>query len=224
MKRIVAMTALAGLVISAAFAQRGMGRGFGDSSGVMLLQRTDVRADLKLTDEQKDKLTALQDEAQQEMQAMFQRNRGNGGGGGGRGNGPSAEQQAAMKKFFDEQKAKVAKILDAGQMKRLREINIQMAGNSAAAWEDVQKELGLSETQVASIKDVQKKQRDEMRAMFEKMRAGGERPDPETMRATRKQMTEKTNSAIGAVLTDKQKDKLKELGGAKFEADPDEEG
>lgn len=186
-----------------------MGMGMGDSSGIMLLQRPDVQKDLALTDDQKSKLTAMQDKIRDDMRARFQN------GGGGR---PDREtMQKVMKEVMDNVKKEATKILTKEQVTRLREINIQLAGNGAILWEDVQKDLGLSSDQTAKIKDLQTKQNDANSALRQK--AQDQEITFEELQESMKKNNDMMNVELGKILKDDQKAKLKTMGGKEFKPD-----
>jgi Spy/CpxP family protein refolding chaperone len=207
------VVAVAALLATAAMAQRGQGGmrmmgGPGDSSGTMLLQRSDVQKDLGLTDEQKTKLDAMRQKMMDDMRAQFQ----NGGGGGDR-----EAMQKAVKEMMDKAKAETAKILTKEQTTRLHEISIQVAGNGAIQWEDVQKELGMTSDQVAKVKDLQTKQAEANQAIFQKMRDG--EIDREELPEIMKKNQDTMNVELGKILKEEQKTKLKAMGGKPFKAD-----
>lgn len=220
------MLAAAVLAVSAvSFAQGGggmfmMGRGGG--SPAMLLGRSDVQHDLGLSDEQKDKLTKIREDAMEEM-----RNRMQNSGFQPGGPPPSEEQQKKMRedmqKFQAEQEAKVNAVITAEQQKRLLEIFVQLNGNGAITNKSVQSGLGLTADQLAKVKSLQEKQRTANREIFQKMRDG------ELDRSEIRPLMEKNNNILkeelGKVLTDAQKAKLKAMEGEKkFVPDPEEEG
>jgi Spy/CpxP family protein refolding chaperone len=209
----------AALVVASAAMAQGGGRGqggmrmmggAGDSSGMMLLQRKDVQADLAITDDQKSKLEAARTKMQDEMRAQFQ----NGGGGG--------DREAMMKvitKMQEDMKKETEKVLTKEQMARLRQINIQLAGTNAANWADVQKEIGMTEDQVKKIKDLQAKQQEANQGLFQKMR--DQEMTREELQDAMKKNGETLKSEMAKILTSEQKDKLKAMGGKEFKADKD---
>jgi len=176
-----------------------------DSSGVFLLRREDVQGELKLTADQKSKLQAIQDGMRDKMREAFQ----NGGGGGDR-----EAMQATMKKMQEENQKEVFAVLDDTQKKRLKELAIQRMGNSAATNADLQKDLGVTDDQKAKIKDLQAKQQEAMQALFEKMR--NQEIDREQMQASMTKNNEVFNTELGKILTDAQKQKIKDMGGKPF--------
>lgn len=226
MKKLLLLVALASSVMTVAQAQfpggGRMGRmGGGDSSGIMLIRRADVRADLKLSDDEKDKLATFEEGLMERFRSSFQRGGGPGGGGGGQRQQPTPEERAKreadMKKLMDEIKADLTKIIGPEKMKRLRQINIQISGNRAAQWTDVQKEIGVTPEQATKMKTADEAQRNAMRELFQKMR--DQQIDQSAMQEEMKKLTDSQDKTYGEILTEAQKLKLKELGGAKFEAE-----
>jgi len=189
--------------------QRGMRgmRGFADPSGTMLLQRKDVSEELKITDDQKTKLDAVRQKAMEDMRANMPQP----------GSGTPPDREAMMKMFTKMQenmKTEVAKILTKDQMTRLHEVNIQIAGNMAATFPDVQKDLGISDDQIAKIKDLQAKQQEANMALFQ-----NQDMSREERTAAFTKNSEMLNTEIGKVLTDAQRTKLKAMGGKEFKQD-----
>jgi hypothetical protein len=107
-----------------------------------------------------------------------------------------------------EMEQKLAEILNAEQMTRLRQIQIQAMGNRALLAANVVKELGITE-------DQQEKMRTASREAMQGLRGAGagERPDRERMAAA----MEKVNAAMLDVLTDAQKANFEELKGKPFD-------
>ena len=210
-------------VSAASIAQGGrmfMGRG-GGGSPTMLLMRDDVKHDLTLTDEQKDKLAKLQEDARSEMQEKMQ--------SAGIQFGPDMtdddrkKMRTMMETFQAEQEAKVNAIISADQQKRLLQIFVQLNGNSSITNKTVQKGLVLTDDQLAKIKSLQAKQQAAMQETFQKMQSG------ELDRSEIRPLMEKNNNImkeeLGKVLTEAQKKKLKDMEGEKkFVPDPEEQG
>jgi hypothetical protein len=204
------------VLASAAMAQGGGGRGQGmrmmgggDSSGLMLLQRADVQKEIVVTDDQKSKLDAVRQKMMEDMRAQFQ---------GGGGQPPDREaMQKTMQTMMDNMKKEAEKILTKDQMTRLHELAIQIAGNNAATWADVQKEIGVTDDQKAKIKDLQSKQQEANQALFQKMR--DQEITREELQDAMKKNTDSFNTELGKILTDAQKAKLKTMGGKEFKQD-----
>ncbi|MBS1719516.1 MAG: hypothetical protein JST35_03610 [Armatimonadetes bacterium] len=212
-------TLLLGIFVAAstvvALAQGGgmrMMGGQGGGSPLMLLQRNDVKKDLALTDDQISKLESLQQKMMEEMRSMFQ-----GGGGGDR---------EAMRKKMTEMMTAMEKeangILDAKQQGRLKEIHLQFLGNRAISTPAYQKELKVTDAQLAKIKELNDKSREAMSSIREKMQSG------EITREELMEIMKKNNEAmdkeLGKIMTDEQKALLTKMQGRKFERDPDEGG
>jgi Spy/CpxP family protein refolding chaperone len=217
--KIIRISALVGLLLlSLAGMAQGGGQGRGGMMGrnnnslLGLLQRKDVQDDLALTDAEKTKITELQTKVQEDMRARMEEMR-NGGGGGF---DPQA-MRAEFEKVNKENDKKVAAILTPEQLTRLKQIRIQVMGNSAITDKDVQKDLGLSESQVSQIKKLQEDQQAGMQSMMEAMRDGS--MDRDEMRAEMDKRNKKFDADLAKVLTTDQAAKLKELGGKPLKKD-----
>lgn len=183
----------------------------GPQYGIQLLLRSDVQADLKITDEQKTKIEA----------ARPQRGQGRQGGGGGAPGAPGAgggqPDAATMAARRAEQEKVVNDILTPDQQKRLKEIAIQLAGTQAIVSPEVQKDLGFTEDQKKKITDLQKTYQEASQSLREKMR-NQELDRQQAMEAFTKN-TDTLKAELAKILTPEQSEKLKTLGGAPFKAD-----
>jgi len=213
---MVALLATTAVVV----AQGGGGRGQGGGRGMMgrggggdlqTLQRPDVQKDLKITDAQKTALQKVQAEQQEMMRARMEEMR-NGGGGG--------DREAMMAEFQKMQKAtddKVKAVLTKEQVDRLKQINIQMGGMRIVLREEFQKELGIDDAQKAKLASLQTAMQEANQGIMQRMR------DQEIDRTQMQELMDKNNKTmdeeIEKVLTQAQKDKLKEMSGPKFEWD-----
>jgi hypothetical protein len=189
------------------------GRGMG--GGARLAMRSDVAKELKLTADQKLKL-----------EDMIESMRGQGfrmGGPGGPSDGPPdmAEMRKMMAKRRADEQAALAKILDAEQSKRLKELGIQRSGNSALMDPEVQKELKFSAAQTKKVDDLQAKQMEAMQAIGEKMR--NQEIDFEAARPLFEKNQKIMEEELGKILTAEQKTDFAKMGGSPFKFDPDEE-
>ncbi|MFM7250751.1 MAG: hypothetical protein ACKO5R_12690 [Planctomycetaceae bacterium] len=171
---------------------RGMGMG-GMMSHAALLRQEAVQADLGLSADQKSKVAS---ELPQ---------RGPGGGGGGGGGNPRDMTDEERQKWMEERRArqaeddkKVAGLLDAKQLGRLKEIRIQALGAGALMDETVAKELGVTDDQVSKLQ-----------AAMQSMRGQGG-GDPAEMRRT-------MYTKALEMLSPEQKTKLEALRGAPFD-------
>lgn len=217
---VVSLLAVTGLAVAqggGGFGQRGggqFGRGGGNNfSG--LLNRADVQGELKITDDQKTKLT--------EMRII----RGGGGAGGGAGAGGGQRGQGggagagggqqdieAMRKAAEEREKNALAVLTADQNKRLKELFVQRSGNRAVLNSMIQADLGFTDEQKKKIADLQAKQQEANMALMEKSR------NQEITREEATAIREKNNAAmgeeLGKILTAEQAAKLKGMGGATF--------
>ncbi|MBS1724093.1 MAG: hypothetical protein JSS66_14200 [Armatimonadetes bacterium] len=193
------------LAVGASAQGRGM-RMMGGGGAAFLLQREDVRKDLGVTADQQSKLEAIQSDMREEMRAKMQDLQG--------------DREAMMAEFRKMQEAmtkKINEVLTVDQQKRLKEINIQINGNRSVLQPDIAKEIGLTDDQNAKIKDLQAKQNEANQAVFEKVRNG--EIDREQVQEIMDKNNKSLDEEIGKVLTQAQKDKLKDMSGKPFKAD-----
>ena len=187
-----------------------MGGQMGRGGGLQLLMREEVQAELKLTDDQKTKLTEMQTKQRESMRSMWQ-------GGGGQ---PDMEKmREAMEKAQAEAQKEIDTILTAEQKTRLKELTVQRAGNGAVSMPDVAKELGLSDDQKAKLKSLNEKAQEANMALFEKIR--NQELDPQEARTKMESNQKVLDEEIAKILTDDQKAKLKAMRGKDFTFAPD---
>jgi hypothetical protein len=222
-----ALAAVAVLSVSA-FAQgggrpgggRGMQMGGMMTSEAVLVGRPDVQKDLKLTDEQKTKLTAIQTEMGEKMRAQFQ-NRGggtNGGEAGTRGGFDMQEIQKQMEAMQKEANEKVKGVLTPEQWTRLGQIKVQLGGSRLFLEDEFSKKLGLKAAQKMSIQELMDKQQAANQQIWGRMREEG--VDRAKLMVDLRKNDEILRAEIEKLLTEEQKTTLKTLEGPKFEADP----
>lgn len=224
MKHTIKALAVASLVVLGALAmaqgggggRQGGGRGqFGMMGGrgggvASLFNIAEVQKEIGLSQEQVDKIKAYQDKAREEARAARE---AAGGGGGGGGFDREAMMKAAAERQAKDEKA-IKEIVTEAQWKRAYEIWIHSQGNRALLNAQVQKDLGLSEDQIAAIKKLETQQQEAMQGMMEKMRNGEiERDQIQDVVAKQQQIM---NDELGKVPTAEQAAKLKEMGGKPF--------
>ena len=190
---------LASLPASEASAQPPGGRGRGMGMGGMmshasLLRQEAVQADLGLAADLKKKIAAELPE------------RAPGGGGGGNPRDMTDEQR---QKWMEERRArnaeddkKIAGLLDAKQLERLKQIRVQALGAGALMDETLTKELSITDDQVAKFQSAMQEMR--------QGGGGGGGGNPGEMRA---KMTAKAMEILSA----DQKAKLEALKGPAFD-------
>jgi Spy/CpxP family protein refolding chaperone len=197
---------VAALMVSPALAQRqrGQGGGFGQGGVARLIANTGVQEELKLTDEQKQKVTDVTTKIREKfrddrakLQDLNQDER--------------REKSAELRKTESAETTKaLAEVLKPEQMKRLHQIELQQEGVVAFADPEVAKKLKLSDEQKSKLKTIADDSRKEMTDLF----GQGQGQEARTkMAEIRKAANEK---AVG-VLNDDQKKEWKEMTGAPFE-------
>jgi len=213
--RLIPVLALA-ILAAPLFGQQGRPRGgFGDVGAAQLLANKAVAEELKLSDEQKEKLqSSLKDvmgKFREEMQTAFK--------------DKDQDKLAKIRKEMGEEVSKlVDKSLKPEQVKRLQQIeiqaNIQMRGPAGLTSEKVAKEIKLTDKQKDAIKEATEGLTKEREELFK----GLGRDDREKMQEARTKLQGKTKEAlekISATLSEDQKKALKELTGAPFEYKPE---
>ncbi|HWD38648.1 MAG TPA: hypothetical protein VG944_07350 [Fimbriimonas sp.] len=156
--RIIAI-AICVLATSLCLAQGGGGRqgrrgGFGAPyMATRLINNPEVQTELALTDDEKTKITDLR-----------QSFRGAGGGGQ-----PTPEERE--QRMLDQQK-QIEGVLTADQVKRLHEIQVQVAGDLAVLIPFVQDGIGLTDDEKTQVKKVNSDYNAANASIFQKMRDG----------------------------------------------------
>ncbi len=188
------------------------GRQGGMFGGPMLLLRQDVQKELNLSQTQ---ITKVQELIRSLAPQGGQRQPGQPpdrerGGQGLRGQGG---MQDAMRENQEKMEKGLKEILNTTQFNRYRELDLQFAGAQAVLRPDISKELGLNETQINRIREIQRQNREQMREQFQQ---GGGQRDPQAMAQAREAYRKKLNDAILGVLTAAQKDKWQKMLGKPF--------
>ena len=157
------------LVATVSYAQPpggGMGPGFFGGPGQMrmpasmLLMMPEVQTELKVTDEQKTKMDEIRTDVQKDVQAAFsgidfqairdmsQEERDK----------KMAELRTKGEELGKQVDAKIEKVLDADQMKRLKQLQLQREGAAAFSRPEVATQLKLTDDQKKKLDDLQKDQ------------------------------------------------------------------
>jgi DNA-binding transcriptional MerR regulator len=180
-----------------------------------------LKEELNITDDQADKLKEAMQPIREKQREAFQGFRP----GGER---PTEEQmrerREQMEKMAEETKTAVESALKPEQVKRLRQINIQLQGPRAFTTKEVQEALQLTDDQKEQIQGIVS---EFGRDVMEVTRAGfgrGGQQDPEAFRQRMQEnqrkiaaLTKEAEEKVHEKLTDEQKSKLKELHGEKFD-------
>lgn len=169
-KLIATLIAIASM-IGGAQAQGGPGGpgSFGQPNDDMIFQFSpfalvripEVATELKVTDEQKKKLTDMQTEYKKAITKKGEEMREKGT--------DWQEMMKEMQKVNDEFTKKFNTVLTADQQKRHFELTVQRAGSAALMLPEVQKQLAITEKQKSDMKDLQTKQQQANMAIFQKV-------------------------------------------------------
>jgi len=214
-KKIIALLAILTIATGSVMAQGQRGRrGFGQPYALStLINRDDVKETLKLSDEQKAKLQDVMQKAMDRGREAFQ------GLGITDFRNMTDEDRKRMTKVFttvgNETVKDIMGVLNADQLKRIKEISIQHEGNGAAADPVFQADLGITDDQKAKIADLQQKMMSAAAELGQKVRDGEMERD--AMQEAMKKNQDTLNIEIGKILTEDQKTKIKSMSGAPFE-------
>jgi Spy/CpxP family protein refolding chaperone len=196
------------LLAAPALAQRGQGGrgGPGGGGAMFLLANEGVQKELKITDEQKDKLKAASEKFQADNKDEIAKLRDR--------NTPQEDRAEIRKKISEASAKALSGILKPEQEKRLKQIEMQQQGAFAFADPEVQKTLKLTDDQKDKIKTINEEAGKAMREAFQG--GGGGRPSPEAAKKMA-DMRKETKEKIDAVLTPDQKKAWKDMTGEPFE-------
>ena len=202
MRKVIGILVVFGLVAIVTFnanAQR-PGGGFG-GGGFGLLMNKGVQEELKLTDEQKEKIQAVGTELGK-------------GGFGFKKDQTKEEREKAAKERIEKTNKAVADILKPDQAKRFKQIERQQdVLVTLNTDEEVVKEIKLTDEQKDKLKGIRDDMTKEMSGLFGKGKGGDFKEAFEKMNTLRKESKEKALK----VLTADQTAKWKEITGAPFE-------
>jgi hypothetical protein len=182
---------------------RGAGRGPGGIAG--LLQNESVQKELKLDQDQTDKVKAAVQKIQDSHKDDFAKLRDL------QGEEQRTKREELTKAVTSEVLTAVGDILKPEQIARVKQVELQQAGSRAFTRADVQKALALKDDQKDTIKTIADDAAKAMRDLFQ----GGQRTpeNRQKMAALRKETLEK----VQAVLTEDQKKTWKDMSGEPFE-------
>ncbi len=204
----VACLAIVSAVAHPAWAQRGGGRGFGRLFGgvakAQLATLDEVQSDLKLSDEQKTEVAAINDKLREERRGLF-------GGGFGQFSQIRDDMDKLNRKASDEVDAK----LDDAQKQRLQQIAIQVNGPAALGDPSVVAQLNLSDEQMKKLEEARAENN---KAVENAMSDFGDLSRDERREKFRT-LSETADSNLLGVLTDDQKKKFDEMKGQKIDVD-----
>ena len=172
-----------------------------------IVYRDKVLDELKVTDEQREKL--MQQAMEQIMEtgpflnALPE-------------SGPERDQKLnEHRKIAREKLAKHLKeVLQPGQLTRFRQVRLQQEGGFSLGEEDVQKELKISQEQLQKFMAIMQEMQDKIEALIKKARSG---VDADQIGQNIEKLRKDHAKRLEAILTDDQKTQWKELLGPPFE-------
>jgi Spy/CpxP family protein refolding chaperone len=211
MRRILRLTlpalAICFLAGNVAFAQGRGGRGGFQMGGPNMLGFEQVQKELKITDEQKAKITGIFEAARPPQGTNFQN--------------LTDEERAEMRKKGEEAGKAAVATLTPEQAARFKQMQLWVQGSQALVDNaDLAKELKLTDDQKGAVKTIvdesNKKIGELMRNSFQQGVSDDDRAKAREQMAT---LRNETDAECMAVLTDAQKSQLEKLKGPKFQLD-----
>lgn len=200
-RRWMVASALAMALLLPAMAQPPAGRPGGPFGGPMLmvglLRNPQVQQELKLTDQQKQQLEQLGEQWREKMRGLRDL--------------PPEERRQKVQGMRAEVEKQLSQILNEQQMKRLKQIALQVEGYAALERPEVAEQVGLTKEQRQKIRDILR-QADEKRREAFQQRQGDRQAVFQRMREIRQWV----DGEIEKLLTAEQKKKWQELIGAPF--------
>lgn len=200
------------------------GRGFGGMFGVggmdkaRLLSSDQVRKEVKITEEQAQKIQEILTAYREESRGLFSGMRDLSPEEREKARAEVTKKRAELLKKVD---GKLAAVLEKSQTKRLNEILLQQQGVDGLTSEYAVTGLKLSKEQVGKIKAAIEARDQETRKMMADMRGsragGGDRSGFAQIREKMQEVRKKAEANVLAALTEEQKKGLEKLKGEKFE-------
>ncbi|GBC98168.1 hypothetical protein HRbin17_00665 [bacterium HR17] len=164
---------------------------------VGLLRNPQVQQELKLTDQQRQQLEQLGEKWRETMRGLRDL--------------PPEERRQKFQAMQGEVEKQLATVLNEQQMKRLRQIALQVEGYTALERPDIAKQIGVTEEQQRKIRDILRQAAEKRRAVFQQGQ-GDRQAAFQKMQEIRRWV----DSEIEKLLTAEQKKKWQELVGPPF--------
>jgi hypothetical protein len=178
---------------------------------IQLLHAPAVQKELAITDDQKKKLTALSADVHKEAEALAKQKEG--------GKAGAADFEA----FITATRDKVSKILNAKQIERFKEIQLQLYGAAAAVHDkEVAEKLGVSKQQGEKLRGIAEKGDEKMRGAFERPRSSDPAEIAKVLKANSTKIEDifqERSGELASALTDEQKATLEKMRGKPFKFD-----
>jgi Spy/CpxP family protein refolding chaperone len=204
-RRWMAVTVLTMAVLIPAMAQPPAGRPGGPFGGrlggpmlmVGLLRSPQVQQELKLTDQQRQRLEQLGEQWREKMRGLRDL--------------PPEERRQKVEGMRAEVEKQLATILNEQQMKRLKQIALQVEGYAALERPEIADQVGLTKEQRQKIRDILRQAGEKRREAFQQGQ-GDRQAAFQRMREIRQWV----DGEIEKLLTAEQKKKWQELVGEPF--------
>jgi Spy/CpxP family protein refolding chaperone len=204
-RRWMAVTVLTMAVLIPAMAQPPAGRPGGPFGGrlggpmlmVGLLRSPQVQQELKLTDQQRQRLEQLGEQWREKMRGLRDL--------------PPEERRQKVQGMRAEVEKQLSQILNEQQMKRLKQIALQVEGYAALERPEIADQVGLTKEQRQKIRDILRQADEKRREAFQQGQ-GDRQAAFQRMREIRQWV----DGEIEKLLTAEQKKKWQELVGAPF--------
>lgn len=168
---------------------------------VGLLRSPQVQQELKLTDEQKQKLQEVGEQIREKMRGVMQKLR----------DLPPEERRKQLQALREEMEKQLTAVLKEPQMKRLKQIALQVEGYAALARPEIAKQIGLTKEQSRKVEEILRQAREKGRELFQQRP-----PDQQAIRQKMQEIRRWVDEQIQPLLTDEQKKKWQELIGEPF--------
>jgi Spy/CpxP family protein refolding chaperone len=213
MRRVGTMILTLGLMVALAApalaqqrqrGQRGQFGGRGQGGVAMLIDNESVQKELNLDKDQVDKAKEAVQKVRDNHKDEFAKLQD-------LGQDERRQKGQELSRTVSEESLKaLADVLKPEQLKRLKQIELQQAGDRAFTRPDVQKALSLTDDQKEQIKTITDDAAKQRREIFQAGNAPGSRDQLTSLR-------KETSDKIQAVLTDDQKKTWKDLTGEPFQ-------
>lgn len=204
-RRWMAVTVLTMAVLIPAMAQPPAGRPGGPFGGRLggpmlmlgLLRNQQVQQELKLTDQQKQQLEQLGEQWREKMRGLRDL--------------PPEERRQKGEGMRAEVEKQLATTLNEQQMKRLKQIALQVEGYAALERPEIADQVGLTKEQRQKIRDILRQAAEKRREAFQQGRS-----DRQAAFQRMREIRQWVDGEIEKLLTAEQKKKWQELVGAPF--------
>lgn len=204
-------------VIEAQQPRPGGGRGFGIDVMSLVTTNADLQSELKVTDDQKEKLKAISEKETAARAKLFEGFKGGKGGKGEFDKDRFAEIQKEMQKSREENRKAIEGILTADQKKRAKEIQLQVDGIRAFSDDEVAAQLNLNDSQKSKIKGITDDYSKDARELFGRGGGGFDKEKAAENAKKREKLNKAAMADIEDVLSDEQRSKWKTMVGAPFD-------